>query len=152
MLGKWMHSPVGFGSYGNNEYGFANSRFGQGGFVPGGLLTGSCECPVNPKTGQPGQCKPDLANQSEAATGITYDEKGCPVLQFSGDGSEVEILVDESSAGETAKGFIRDVASRGDVKVVRHQNWFEVLSLEKKLAVAGIAFGMILIIIFAIKS
>ena len=147
MLEQWMHSPVGFGSYGNSEYGF-----GQPGLFTPSLVTGSCECPVNPKTGQPGQCKPDLANQSEAATGIAYDEVGCPVLQTSNDGSEVEILIDESAAGATAKEFIRSATSQPGVRVVRHQNWFEALSLEKKLAVAGIGFGMILMIIFAIKS
>jgi hypothetical protein len=153
MLGQWMHSPVGFGSYGNNEYGFGKARFGQGGgFVPGSLLTGGCDCPINPKTGQPGVCNPDLANQSEAATGITYDEVGCPVLQTSNDGGEVEILVDESAAGATAKEFIRSATSQPGVRVVRHQNWFAVLPLEKKLAVAGVGFGMLLMLIFAIKS
>lgn len=137
-----MYSPVGFGSYGD-------SGLGQPGFT---MTLADCGCPVNPKTGQPGVCKPEFVNQSEAATGITYDDKGCPVLQFSDDGKVAEILVDESQASATAKEFIKSTRARPGINVVSHQSWFAALPVEHKLAVAGIGFGMLLVLIYAIKS
>ena len=154
MIQSFMGSR-GFGNYGNVEYGFGQESMDWMSDPSGsGLMTGGadCGCPETPKTGKPGVCNPSMKGQSEMSSGITFDDKGCPVLRISSDGKTAEILVDEASAGPTAKQFIAQTRSQPDIEVVSHQSWFAALPITKKLAIAGMGFGALLVLIFAIKS
>ena len=134
MLGKYMHSRVGFGNYGNLEYGFGQPGMDMG--PPSLQLDADA----------PDTRIPSVMDDSRAMLEVV---RGREV-------SDAELLEHEAKVERTSNPNLTEERAREIAReklIAKGQvSWFSVLPMQKKLAIFGLGFGALLIVIFAIKS
>jgi hypothetical protein len=126
-----MHSPVGFGNYGNVEYGFGVSNPGFGTAV-------SCE---------------ELRSQADAARA----DSDAAQTQLDTIGRE---MFDEDELVEMDRTISDKLSLSNELQAkaaaqcggISLTSSGEAMSMETRLAIGGIALGALLIIVFALKS
>jgi hypothetical protein len=127
-----MHSPVGFGNYGNVEYGFGASNTGFG-------TATSCE---------------DLRRQADAARAESDAARTqLPMLLEISDENDPDYIEAQQLTNDKLRLSnelqAKAAAQCGGISLTSSG---EAMSMETRLAIGGIALGALLIIVFALKS